>query len=88
MAHYEPGGMNETMFKMQKQMRENSIDLTDYIKDLNQFVDKTHTKEKAGIHKKVPAARPKAKVMPPIRNKVDIQQSLINSGKAGTPKVD
>jgi hypothetical protein len=77
------------MFKMQKQMRENSIDLTDYIKDLNQFVDKTHTKEKAGVHKKTPAARPKTKAMPGIRNKIDIQQSLINATKAGTtPKVD
>lgn len=66
-------GMN--MYKLQEQIRNNTNDISGNVNDLMNWSKIQNEAEKKGT-KKAPAQPTKAVKMPPIRNKIDITNSI------------
>lgn len=60
------------MYKLQEQIRNNTNDINSTVSDLVNWTNEITTKEKKGVHKQS-ATNQK---LPPIRNKIDITQSI------------
>ena len=61
------------MYKIQEQIKNNNVDINNYLTDLNEWSESQNKKDK-----KAPTNAPTAKPsqLPPIRNKIDISQSI------------
>ena len=60
------------MYKIQEQIKNNNNDIQSYLKDVIDWSSTKNTQEKKGV----PAATTKSNQLPPIRNKIDISQSI------------
>ena len=72
-------GMNKAnmeMFKLQEQIKNNNADIQSAVSDLLDWSSNLNTQEKQGTNK---PAQDKAtqKKLPPIRNKIDIGESIL-----------
>jgi len=62
------------MFKMQEMVKNQCTDMHKAVQDLVDWSATANEKEKQGQNKKAPIS---TKQLPPIRNKIDIQQSIM-----------
>ena len=59
------------MYKIQEQIKNNNVDINNYLQELNDWSTDQVKKDR-----KAPAPTPKSNQLPPIRNKIDISQSI------------
>lgn len=64
------------MYKLQEQIKHNSDDMHNAVHDLYKWAENTTQKEKTGSNKAAPVSKAK---LPPVRNKIDIDQSIIRA---------
>jgi len=75
--------MGPNMIKLQAQIKNNHTDISTYLEDLKTWSEDATAKEK-NLKK---GQTTKTATVPPIRNKIDIEQSLKQKGKGGMPNV-
>ena len=69
------GGSEELMFNLQRQIKRNNDDLHGFVEDMNDWQKEMNKREK-DIKANKSIQKPAANNLPPIRNKIDIQNSL------------
>ena len=69
------GGSEELMFNLQRQIKRNNDDLHGFVDDMNDWQKEMNKREK-DIKANKSIQKPAANNLPPIRNKIDIQNSL------------
>ena len=70
---------NMQMFKLQSQIKNNNNDLQAAVSDLLDWSTQANTLEKQGQHKTADKASATQKKLPPIRNKIDIGESILKA---------
>ena len=76
---------NFNMYKLQEQIKNNTVDIQSYVSDLSDWASSMNTKDKTFSTAKPTTNQSQ---LPPIRNKIDITESIKQAHKPEIQKKD